>query len=111
MAWASAVQPQIMVYSAGRDVNNPELKMHNSHPYHTVVSRFDALPSMLGAAKHELFQGLSGSKASKRETQKAHYLSATNGVITVSSSGKKGGVTVTCKAHTGLTRDTNCALK
>ena len=110
-AWATAVQPKIMVYSAGRDANSTELKMHNSHPYYTVVSRFDALPSMISATKHGLFQGNSGGKANKLETQKAHYLSASNGVITVSSTGKNGGTTVTCEAHPGTTRDTRCGLK
>ena len=33
-------------------------------------------------SKHGLYQGLPGSKAAKRETSRAHYLTASNGVIT-----------------------------
>ena len=110
-AWANAVKPQIMVYSAGRDTGHSGLKMHNGHPYHTVVSRFEALKSLRGAVKHEIYQGLSASKASKREIHSAHYLSASNGVITISSTGQKGNLRVTCQAHAGTTRDTRCGLK
>ena len=110
-AWADAVRPQAVIYSSGRDVDAPQTKMHNDHPYHTVVSRYEGLKSLRGAVKHGLYQGLYDKKANKRDTRKAHYGTAANGVVIVSSTGQPGNLRVACKALPGTTRDTACAIK